>query len=115
REIDPAADHGDGLADTNEADHRGKLDDIAQVGVGAEACDQQRGADPKDRDNRIGDERAIVRGRKALQAQNRVQETLRKETRIKGSATVATMINPWTTYCATNGRPMKNMTLIRML
>src|SRR3984957_2294465 len=115
REIDPAADHGNGLADTNEADHRRKLDDIAQVGVGAEARDQERGRDPQDRDNPVGDERAAVRGRKALQAQDRVQDALRKDARIKGSATVATMISPWTTYCATKGRPMKNMTLIRML
>ena len=94
RKIDPAADHGDGLADANEADHRGELDDIAQVGVGAEARDQERGRDPQDRDNRVGDERAAIRGRKALQAQDRVQDALRKEARIKGSATVATMINP---------------------
>ena len=115
RKIDPAADHGDGLADANEADHRGKLNDIAQVGVSAEACDHQRGRDPQDRDNSVGDKRAAVCGRKALQAQDRVQDALRKEARIKGSATVATMINPWTTYCATSGSPMKNMTLIRML
>ena len=94
RKIDPAADHGDGLADADEADHRGELDDIAQVGVGAEARDQQRGRDPQDRDNRVGDERAAVCGRKAPQAQDRVQVALRKEARIKGSATVATMINP---------------------
>ena len=46
REIDPAADHRDGLADSDQADHRGELDDVAQMGVGAEAPDQQRGGDP---------------------------------------------------------------------
>ena len=94
REIDPAADHRDRLADSDESDHRGKLNDVAQVSVGAEARNQERGGDPKDRDNRISDERATVCARKVLQAQDHVHATLRKEARIKGSATVATMINP---------------------
>ena len=58
RKVDTAADHSNGLADADEADHRGEFDDIAQMRVGAETSDEKRGCDPEDRDNRIGDQRA---------------------------------------------------------
>ena len=60
REIDAPADHRDGLANSDEPDHRRELDDVAQVSVGAEAADRERGGDPQDRDNYVGDERAAV-------------------------------------------------------
>ena len=94
REIDAAADHRDGLTDADQADHRGQLDDVAEMGVGAEAREQKRAADPENCDNCVGSEGPAVFNGEASQEQNGLHRCLRREARIRGSATVATMINP---------------------
>ena len=54
----PAADHGNRLADANEAYHRGEFDDVAEMRIGAKTSDKRRSRNPEDCHDCIGDQRA---------------------------------------------------------
>ena len=64
REIDAAGDHDEGLAGGDEADHRGKLDQVAEVAEGAEAVADEAGDDPDRRDHGKGQERPAAQDRR---------------------------------------------------
>src|SRR5581483_82058 len=113
RKIDAAADHHQRLADPDQADHRGKLHQVAEMPELGEAWQRDSRSKPEQRHDEIG--QGAARGIIAHEGTKRRHAIRRSICRKRGKATVTTMINPCTTYCATGGILRKNITLISTL